>query len=118
VPTKTRRHLSKFARSTDEGGQLDGQIATLRAWVGLGSISTLLGGTQQSHSLSFGQAQPAHEQLHGTRARSLFDSTLEITDAAPAQPGPLGQLLLGQAKSQPVLTEQLGEGRVIHDDES
>jgi hypothetical protein len=45
----------------------------------------------------------------------LFDSTLEIADPAPAQSGSLGKLILGQAKSQAVMTEQIGEGLVIHD---
>jgi hypothetical protein len=69
---------------------------------------------QQSRRVGPGETQAAHEQLHGTRAWSLFEPALEITDTAPAQPGPLGQLLLGQPKSQAVSTQRLGEGRVIH----
>jgi hypothetical protein len=64
------------------------------------------------------QLKRVGQQPHGFEPRRVALPTLQVTDAAQAQPGEVSQRLLTQAGRQPVPPEreaESGDGRLIHD---
>ena len=57
----------------------------------------------QRRTLLPGKGEGIGEHAHGFQTRGVAGPTLQVTDATPAQPRSLGQLLLGQRRRGPQL---------------
>src|ERR1051326_5586717 len=77
---------------------------------GLAGGSRGLSGRKQRSLLGFAQLQRLRQAAYRGGTRRTSQTTLEVGDAALAQPRTLRQFLLRQAGGQPILMQQSPEG--------
>jgi len=68
------------------------------------------GGVAESGSFLSIQLKSVREALDRAPLGHKGDASLDIADTAGANPGPLGQLILGEARGDPVTAEQSADG--------
>lgn len=69
-------------------------------------------GGMKVRTLRIAEIQRVRQELDGISARRIGRAALQITDAASAQLGALGKLLLGEASGFTVLAQERGKARL------
>jgi hypothetical protein len=70
-----------------------------------------VGGRREGGALVPSEAQRRGQQRDGVSARAAAHAALQVVDAAPGEPRPLGQLRLREPRRLPGATQAIAKGR-------